>query len=134
VRWVTRVEYVWRTGWSTVDSMPERLQVRLPQEQLERWEGAARSAGVSLSDYVRAAVEARIDGRGPKAAARAVAIEVLPEIEGMFERYLRGGTPVVTTTPVATGIPSLSSAFDPQCDDAHLHRQGVRCASCGGSF
>jgi hypothetical protein len=55
----------------------------------------------------------------------------------MFERYLSNGAPSAQTAsvvPVMPGSFELPSGFDPQCDHAHLHRQGVRRPSCDGSF
>lgn len=102
--------------------MAARVQVRLPEARREAWAQAANQEGLALSEYVRRAVEDQLAGRTPKAIARAVSGLLLPEIEMLLQRN-------GTQEPPAPARP-----FDPSCYSADLHRQGVVCNECGGSF
>lgn len=100
------------------------LQIRMPDEQLDRWREVASRSGMTLAQFVRSAVEARIEDRTSKAIASAVARELLPEIERMLVPGVAGQTPVG----------ELPRAFERGCTDADLHTPGRHCPSCGGSF
>lgn len=115
--------------------------LRLDSEQKARWEEVARGAGLSLAEFVRSAVEARIADRTSRAVARAVSHELLPGIEQMLDWYL-GGRQIASSKPtghvpatqlVGPPVP-VPRAFTVHCDNAEFHREGVRCDDCGGSF
>jgi len=117
--------------------MASRLEVRLPEETHGRLVEAARRDGVSVSEFVRRAVEDRVEGRSVRAIGevvlRGLLRELLPQQERVIMQALQGGMPVAFTQ-VQQASTSLPSAFVRGCLDVDLHRQGQVCSSCGGSF
>src|SRR5262245_15725363 len=117
------------------------VQVRVSDDQLASWQDAASSSGLSLAEFVRQAVEFRIADRTSKAIAGAVARELRPEFTNVLAEIERMIAQALAATPAA-GVPAqqnptaavMRRVFDPQCDDSHLHRPGVRCEACGGSY
>ena len=97
--------------------------LRLDDEQKTRWEDVAQAAGLSLAEFVRVAVEDKIVDRSSKAIARAVARELLPEIERI----------VAQPRPTEEGQPP-QRPWDPQCDNEVAHQLNVVCSWCGGSY
>ena len=75
-----------------------------------------------MSAFARRALFDRADNRTTRAIARAVAVELLPELERLLER-----------SP-AQVVPSVPRPFERGCIDADLHVSGSLCSSCGGSF
>jgi len=100
-----------------------RLQVRLDEETSRTLEQAARRDGVSISEFVKRAVQDRIQSRSVRDIARLVADEVEIRLGTRFDE-LAGGEPEE---------PPALTIFDRSCIDADIHRPGQRCASCGGS-
>ena len=125
-------------------SAGRRLQVHLAPGQYERWQDAAKSSGASLSEFVRSSVEQRIAGRTPGAIterlAHAVSADLLPEIERLLMQRLPGASPESVGASLPAPLPTahvpsgLLRAWDPSCYTADLHRHGVLCTECGGSF
>jgi hypothetical protein len=101
------------------------------------WREAALRDGTTVSEFVRRAVEDRIQGRTTKAIAKAVVTELLPELQSLLQvksslpaSSLPGATPQM---PV-TFVPQGPQPFDSHCYSADLHRNGVACNECGGNF
>ena len=118
-----------------------RLQVHLPTEQYLRWQREAESNGISLAEFVRRAVEDRIEGRTTGNLSRRVASEsaqiLLPEIERLLMERLPGASPDGASLPAplpTAPVPVGPRAWDPSCYTADLHHHGVVCTECGGSF
>ena len=116
-------------------------QVHLAPGQYERWQPAAESTGVSLAEFVRPAVEDRIAGarRGDlRAGGARVAADLLPEIERLLMERLPGASPATEPRCLLRyrlrPVPVGPRAWDPSCYTADLHRHGVVCTECGGSF
>jgi predicted DNA-binding protein len=107
--------------------VPARLQLRLPDETHERLRVAALRDGVTVSEFVRRAVEDRIEGRTAKALGRAVALEAVPEIERVLSE--RAAEAAAAAVPFVGPKP-----FERGCEDADLQRVGEACHACGGSF
>ena len=116
------------------DSAGRRLQVQLAPGQYERWQDAAKASGASLSEFVRSSVEERLRDRTRQAistqVAHQVAADLLPEIERLLMQRLPRASLPAPTVPVPVG----PRAWDPSCYTADLHRHGVLCTECGGSF
>ena len=125
------------------DSAGRRLQVHLAPGQYERWQDAAKSSGASLSEFVRSSVEERLAEPSPGALtegiAHAVSAEMLPEIERLLMKRLPGASPESVGASLPAPLPTVPvrvgpRAWDPSCHTADLHRHGVLCTECGGSF
>lgn len=110
------------------------VHLRVSDDQVERWRAAASSSGVSLADFIRSGIDARIRDSGPRAAARVVANELLPQIERMLDERLGNGSSQAPNAGQPVQAFAMSRAFERGCIDADLHVSGQRCASCGGSF
>ena len=122
-------------------SAGRRLQVHLAPGQYERWQVAAKSSGASLSEFVRSSVEERI--AEPEAItqrlAGAVSAELLPEIERLLMERVPGASLESVRASLPAPLPTAPlpvgpRAWDPSCYTADLHRHGVVCTECGGSF
>ena len=109
--------------------MAERLQLRVPQGSKERWQEASDREGVTLSELVRRSVENYLSGRSVKSFARAVAAEVLPEIERMVAGEQRAEAQGLLQVEM-----QKPKQWDRACFDADLHAQGRVCGACGGSY
>ena len=120
-----------------------RLQVHLSVEQYERWQGAAESAGTSLAEFVRTAVENRIRGRDPDRMtdrfADRVLRDLLPELERVLLERAAVANPMSLSEPPQTlaFVPPepISKPWDPACYSAEFqHRLDEVCNECGGSY
>jgi hypothetical protein len=115
--------------------------VHLAPGQYERWQDAAKSSGASLSEFVRSSVEERLAEPGAitQRLAHAVSADLLPEIERLLMERLPGASPESVGASVPAPLPTAPlpvgpQAWDPSCYTADLHRHGVVCTECGGSF
>ena len=122
-------------------SAGRRLQVHLAPGQYERWQDAAKSSGASLSEFVRSSVEERLAEPGAitQRLAHAVSADLLPEIERLLMERLPGASPEPVGASLPAPLPTAPlpvgpRAWDPSCYTADLHRHGVVCTECGGSF
>jgi predicted DNA-binding protein len=84
--------------------------IRLPADERERWAAAAKKAGLSLSAFVRQAVERVIDGE----------VAALMPRNAKGELHARTGAEVVKTFPLV----------DPRKCTARVHA-GAYCRRCG---
>ena len=107
------------------------MQLRVGSERHRVWGEAAARNGVALSEFVHRAVEDRIAGRTTRAIARAVVTELLPELEQLVQGPL---SPQSGQASPAAFVPAGPRVWDPSCYSADLHRFGVVCGECGGSF
>jgi len=113
VRLQYMVEYESSTG---------RLQLRLPPPVLAELRDAAAYRGVTVSEFVRRAIQIEIRGRSTSSIADQIAERVVREIAPLLEGLHE---------------PNGESAAKPflkDCYDAELHRPGQKCSACGGSF
>lgn len=102
------------------------LHVRVPEEDLERWQQAARLAGMNMSQYVRRTMNDRVSLRDPGNFAQRVADGVVDEILPVLRERL--GPQVVF--PAQEPRPQ---AFAPQCENFDIHQIGATCEICGGN-
>jgi len=106
------------------------VQVRVDEETLVLWRTAASEDRVSLSEFVRAAVDLRL-----KSAAIVHDALVSREID---ERLGRPGPPVYGhPEPVVYGTRPKArrnvAATPRTCDRRAFHRSGVYCKTCGAT-
>ena len=127
------IPHVCTTPRDTVEYMAGVLHVRVPEPQLERWRAVAESAGFSLAEFVRRAVEDKIADRSSAAIARAVSRDLLPEIERMLAMHTVTGEPQSASGSFEIPLAAVPRSFDRGCFDAELHKPGIVCQGCGGS-
>jgi uncharacterized protein (DUF1778 family) len=95
-----------------------RVTVRLSESENARWRDAAHTRGMSLTGFLKVAVDEAVSSRSSRVMAARIAEELLPRLQ---EGLLVGGPAVPPRV------------FDRACLDADLHRPGVLCNGCGGS-
>ena len=98
----------------------------MPERQLNRWRAYALRDGVSLSEFVRKAVESQLEGLSPQSIAAAISLDLLPEMERLLVAH------AVTSEPQIPLV-AVPRSFDRGCFDAELHKPGIVCQGCGGS-
>ena len=96
--------------------------LRLSSEERERWHEAAGVRGMTLTGFLKVAVDEAISSRSSRVMASRIAEDLAPLIRDMFATNIEA--PMFVPSP----------AFDRACLDADLHRPGVLCSGCGGSI